>query len=593
MHKLLWYPVLLAFLCIVTGPAGTAHAQSSYLTSFNSTYPSAPAAIKACVICHPNYPSSTARNSYGSAYGSAGNFGTIETADSDGDGFTNIAEINAGTFPGNAASKPVTAVQLTSIAISGPAAVNEGATATYTATATMSDGSTKPVTPTWTENSAATKINKAGLLTALPVATDQAVTITASYTQGARTRTATTNVTVLDVPPVASVTINAPVAGTLGINALKLDYLATGSGATVYLDGQATSLVTGNTLSGLSNGSHTVRVDATDTLGGAATAEVTFTVAVEPIAFADLTKKLTKGTSSVACLLLDYATGNYVAKIVNSKTRATLNSVDFGAANTPVALASTPDLDGSGKLELAMLAKDSGGNPVVVIKDSVTGADVKTIALPEIVAPIALASAGDTDGNGNPEIAVLGTSAGGDPVVVLYDLVSATLAGTIPGPAGMLAKSLAVVGDVDGNSVPELAVLGVLAGQGQYVLLDAATGDPARTKLLPTTFNPTALAAVADTSGNGADELAVLGVYLNGKVKAIVVDSSTGKNVGILAYPAKFIPQGLAVINDTNGNAAPEIGALGLNAAGAVKATFGDLSSKTQSGIVNFPSRQM
>jgi hypothetical protein len=32
----------------------------------------------------------------------------IESADSDGDGFTNIAEINAKTFPGDAASKPAT-----------------------------------------------------------------------------------------------------------------------------------------------------------------------------------------------------------------------------------------------------------------------------------------------------------------------------------------------------------------------------------------------------------------------------------------------------------------------------------------------------
>ena len=34
------------------------------------------------------------------------NYATIEPLDSDGDGFTNIVEINARTFPGNAASKP-------------------------------------------------------------------------------------------------------------------------------------------------------------------------------------------------------------------------------------------------------------------------------------------------------------------------------------------------------------------------------------------------------------------------------------------------------------------------------------------------------
>ena len=51
-------------------------------------------------------------NAYGAAYKAAGRnsgaFGAIKSNDSDGDGFTNLVEIQARTFPGNAADKPFT-----------------------------------------------------------------------------------------------------------------------------------------------------------------------------------------------------------------------------------------------------------------------------------------------------------------------------------------------------------------------------------------------------------------------------------------------------------------------------------------------------
>ena len=80
------------------------YASSSYMTSFNSRYGSAGTAIGACSVCHTTAP---ACNSYGNAFKSnAHNYATIEPLDSDGDGFTNIVEINAKAFPGNASSNP-------------------------------------------------------------------------------------------------------------------------------------------------------------------------------------------------------------------------------------------------------------------------------------------------------------------------------------------------------------------------------------------------------------------------------------------------------------------------------------------------------
>ena len=77
---------------------GVTYASSGYLSQFNTRYGTSGTALNTCSVCHTTTPS---RNSYGSAYGSNNrNFATIEPLDSDGDGFTNIAEINARTFPG-------------------------------------------------------------------------------------------------------------------------------------------------------------------------------------------------------------------------------------------------------------------------------------------------------------------------------------------------------------------------------------------------------------------------------------------------------------------------------------------------------------
>jgi hypothetical protein len=92
-------------LAVIVG-YGITYASSGYLTQFNSKYGTAGTALDTCSVCHTNVPS---RNPYGSAYGSnSHNYTTIEPLDSDGDGFSNIAEINARTFPGNASSKPAT-----------------------------------------------------------------------------------------------------------------------------------------------------------------------------------------------------------------------------------------------------------------------------------------------------------------------------------------------------------------------------------------------------------------------------------------------------------------------------------------------------
>ena len=127
-------------------------AKSNFMTSFRNEYPGiAGSQLDSCAVCHTNIPNV---NGYGSDYRSHGhNFAAIELLDSDGDGYSNIQEIQALTFPGDASSQP--AVQPTDTPTSLPqtstptTAPNSTPTATSpppTATATTAPGVTPTVT---------------------------------------------------------------------------------------------------------------------------------------------------------------------------------------------------------------------------------------------------------------------------------------------------------------------------------------------------------------------------------------------------------------------------------------------------------------
>jgi hypothetical protein len=96
------------------GFASVASARSGYGTTFNGMYGTTGTKLDSCTTCHVE--GGKARNAYGidmeagllSGKSDAASLTAIEGIDSDGDTFKNIDEINALTFPGDAADKPGT-----------------------------------------------------------------------------------------------------------------------------------------------------------------------------------------------------------------------------------------------------------------------------------------------------------------------------------------------------------------------------------------------------------------------------------------------------------------------------------------------------
>ena len=141
----------LAVLAALLASPFAANARSSYLSTFNTTYGTSGTVLNTCNLCHPNGTSSF--NAFANDFGAANHsFKAIESLDSDKDGFSNITEINARTFPGDARSVPAPtpppaapkiAVSSTSLAF-GTIGVN----ATGTQTTVVSNASTADLTVT-------------------------------------------------------------------------------------------------------------------------------------------------------------------------------------------------------------------------------------------------------------------------------------------------------------------------------------------------------------------------------------------------------------------------------------------------------------
>jgi len=106
--------VLAVALILVLGFAVIASADSGALGDFNARY-RGNSYGNSCTICHTSIPNTNpygtdlVKKGAGANNISTATFVAVEGLDSDGDSFTNIEEINAGTFPGNRASHPTPA----------------------------------------------------------------------------------------------------------------------------------------------------------------------------------------------------------------------------------------------------------------------------------------------------------------------------------------------------------------------------------------------------------------------------------------------------------------------------------------------------
>jgi len=125
-------------------------AEGSFMGSFRNKYPATVGTqLDSCSVCHTNIPRV---NSYGDDYDSHGkSYSAIESLDSDSDGYTNLQEIQALTFPGDRKSHPVPTATATPTPTHTPTSTpTHTPTPTQTPTPTLTPTATPSPTPTAT-----------------------------------------------------------------------------------------------------------------------------------------------------------------------------------------------------------------------------------------------------------------------------------------------------------------------------------------------------------------------------------------------------------------------------------------------------------
>jgi len=219
----------------------------------------------------------------------------------------------------------------------------------------------------------------------------------------------------------------------------------------------------------------------------------------------------------------------------------------------------------------------------VEIRDAATGTLFNTLSFAAQLDPRQVLALPDLNGNGSAEVGVsLLSTPGKADRVVIKDTATGALVQTLWSGAGLVQA--AVVPDRNGNGAPEFALLwrNPAAGATQVRVVDAATG-----RLLAALagfnqdFTPIKLAVIADVTGNGIEDYAVLGRKPDtGQVSATIQDGATGQWVSRIWYNKECTPLDLASIADLNGNGAPELVMLGrCGPDGQLRAVINDTKS--------------
>jgi hypothetical protein len=294
------------------------------------------------------------------------------------------------------------------------------------------------------------------------------------------------------------------------------------------------------------------------------------------------------GAPELALLGLRATDRRVQVEVRDTRTGERLTAVAFNPVFAPQRLAVLPDRNGNGSAELAVLGINAGNGAIAAaIKDAATGAGLGQIFFAKTFRPVDFAAVADTNGNGVAELAVLGVNSDGQPRVELRDSGNAVLVKVLWSPKWTTPLGLVEVPDANGNGTPEVAVLG--QGTKAVVVKTADAGTAAQLGFVyyNRNFMPHQVAALPDLNANGVAELAVLGRDAAGQLNTELRDAVTGALVRNLQFE-QLAPLDLAVLPDLNGNGSPEVAVLGVPAGGVAQVLIMDSASQAQISRLDF-----
>jgi hypothetical protein len=144
--------------------------------------------------------------------------------------------------------------------------------------------------------------------------------------------------------------------------------------------------------------------------------------------------------------------------------------------------------------------------------------------------------------------------------------------------------------DVSGNGLPDVGVgiegsvnVHIRDGITDAVVNDIGFGDDPGY----------AVEVIADINGNGAPEIAILSLRASGQAVVTVRDSLDDTLINTIFYGTAYAPLDMAVLPDSDGNGAAELAVLGVDGSGGVRVQARDaLTDAATSGCAGYPGHQ-
>jgi len=167
-----------------------------------------------------------------------------------------------------------------------------------------------------------------------------------------------------------------------------------------------------------------------------------------------------------------------LAEVRDAQSNALVNTVSFGKGYEPLQLTAIGDVSGDGLPELAQLARrGSSGFTRIAVRSVADGSSVSIAYFAGLDTPVAIAGITDTNSNAAPDVALLVARPDGRAKIITSDgrngqLIGEFFVDTVSHPTAMLRLP-----DLNGNGHPELAILGEDGmGTPRVQIRDSATG---------------------------------------------------------------------------------------------------------------------
>jgi len=240
-------------------------------------------------------------------------------------------------------------------------------------------------------------------------------------------------------------------------------------------------------------------------------------------------------------------------------------AIKFTSAKNATASIVISDLNGNAAPEIAVLAAD---DPIVEIRDALTGEQISLIDLPSSATHIGIKSLADVNGNATGELAVL--SRFSDPPgqsISVYDSVTAQQLSRAYFNAEYTANDFAPIADLDGDGQSEFAVLAMAKNNTGKVEIRTQQGALLKNIWLGKRYSSSQLvnlSASTDINPVVSTYLGVLQTKLDGSnVRVQIIDPVTSDVVNSVSFNSNYAPATIAALPNINAGTFPYIALLG------------------------------